>query len=51
MMLDIVERAPHGLPAAGDELVGMVEIEQSAQNQDGELSVLGSGIVELPSRR
>ena len=28
----------------------LVEIEQSAQNQDGELSVLGTGIVELPSR-
>ena len=28
----------------------LVEIEQSARNQDGELSVLGSGIVELPSR-
>jgi acyl dehydratase len=28
----------------------LVEIEQSAHNQDGELSVLGSGIVELPSR-
>jgi acyl dehydratase len=28
----------------------LVEIEQSAQNQDGELSVLGSGVVELPSR-
>ena len=28
----------------------LVEIEQSAHNQDGELSVLGSGVVELPSR-
>jgi acyl dehydratase len=28
----------------------LVAIEQSAQNQDGELSVLGSGVVELPSR-
>jgi acyl dehydratase len=28
----------------------LVEIEQAAHNQDGELSVLGSGIVELPSR-
>jgi acyl dehydratase len=28
----------------------LVEIEQEARNQDGELSVLGSGIVELPSR-
>jgi acyl dehydratase len=28
----------------------LVEIEQSAQNQDGELSVLGIGVVELPSR-
>jgi hypothetical protein len=28
----------------------LVEIEQSARNQDGELSVLGSGVVELPSR-
>ncbi|WP_158926394.1 MaoC family dehydratase N-terminal domain-containing protein [Acidisphaera sp. S103] len=27
----------------------LVEIEQSAVNQDGELSVLGTGIVELPS--
>ena len=25
-------------------------IEQSAKNQDGELSVLGTGIVELPHR-
>ena len=28
----------------------LVEIEQAAHNQDGELSVLGSAIVELPSR-
>jgi hypothetical protein len=28
----------------------LVEIEQSAKNQDGELSVLGTGIVELPGR-
>ena len=28
----------------------LVEIEQSAVNQDGELSVLGTGIVELPTR-
>ncbi|MCW5657035.1 MAG: MaoC family dehydratase N-terminal domain-containing protein [Burkholderiaceae bacterium] len=28
----------------------LVEIEQEARNQDGELSVLGSGVVELPSR-
>ena len=28
----------------------LVEIEQEAKNQDGEQSVLGSGIVELPSR-
>ena len=28
----------------------LVEIEQAAHNQDGELSVLGSGVVELPSR-
>jgi acyl dehydratase len=28
----------------------LVEIEQQAHNQDEELSVLGSGIVELPSR-
>lgn len=28
----------------------LVEIEQSAHNQDGELSVVGSGIVELPRR-
>jgi len=28
----------------------LVEIEQSAKNQDGELSMLGSGVVELPSR-
>ncbi len=28
----------------------LVEIEQSAKNQDGELSVVGSGVVELPSR-
>ena len=29
----------------------LVEIEQSAHNQDGELSVLGTGIAELPTRR
>jgi hypothetical protein len=29
----------------------LVEIEQEARNQDGELSVLGTGIVELMSRR
>jgi len=28
----------------------LVEIEQSAHNQDDELSVLGSGLVQLPSR-
>jgi hypothetical protein len=28
----------------------LVEIEQEARNQDGELSVLGGGLVELPSR-
>ena len=28
----------------------LVEIEQEAKNQDGEQSVVGSGIVELPSR-
>lgn len=28
----------------------LVAIEQFAHNQDGELSVLGSGVVELPSR-
>jgi acyl dehydratase len=28
----------------------LVQIEQSAHNQDGELSVLGSGVVELPTR-
>ena len=28
----------------------LVEIEQEARNQDDELSVLGSGMVELPSR-
>jgi hypothetical protein len=28
----------------------LVEIEQEARNQDDELSVLGTGIVELPSR-
>jgi hypothetical protein len=28
----------------------LVEIEQEARNQDGELSVLGGGFVELPSR-
>lgn len=28
----------------------LVEIEQEARNQDNELSVLGSGVVELPSR-
>ena len=29
----------------------LVEIEQEARNQDGEQSVLGGGLVELPSRR
>lgn len=29
----------------------LVEIEQEARNQDDELSVLGGGIVELPSRK
>lgn len=29
----------------------LVEIEQEARNQDNELSVLGTGVVELPSRR
>ena len=29
----------------------LVEIEQEARNQENELSVLGTGIVELPSRR
>ncbi|HSQ82290.1 MAG TPA: MaoC family dehydratase N-terminal domain-containing protein [Casimicrobiaceae bacterium] len=28
----------------------LVEIEQEGRNQDGELSVLGSGVVELPTR-
>jgi acyl dehydratase len=28
----------------------LVEIEQEARNQDGELSVVGTGVVELPSR-
>jgi hypothetical protein len=28
----------------------LVEIEQEARNQDDELSVLGSGVVELPTR-
>jgi acyl dehydratase len=28
----------------------LVEIEQAAHNQDGELSVLGGGVVELPGR-
>jgi hypothetical protein len=28
----------------------LVEIEQEAYNQDDELSVMGSGVVELPSR-
>jgi hypothetical protein len=28
----------------------LVEITQEARNQDGELSVVGGGIVELPSR-
>jgi acyl dehydratase len=27
----------------------LIEIEQEARNQDGELSILGSGVVELPS--
>lgn len=29
----------------------LIDIEQEARNQDGELSVLGGGTVELPSRR
>jgi hypothetical protein len=28
----------------------LVDIEQSAHNQDGELSVVGGGVVELPAR-
>jgi hypothetical protein len=28
----------------------LVEIEQEARNQDGELSVAGGGVVELPAR-
>jgi acyl dehydratase len=28
----------------------LVEIEHEARNQDGELSVLGEGVVELPKR-
>jgi hypothetical protein len=28
----------------------LVEIEQEARNQDNELSVLGSGVIELPTR-
>jgi hypothetical protein len=28
----------------------LVEIAQEARNQDGELSVLGSGVIELPRR-
>jgi hypothetical protein len=28
----------------------LVEIEQEARNQDDELSVLGAGVVELPTR-
>jgi hypothetical protein len=28
----------------------LVEIEQEARNQDGEQSVVGGGLVELPSR-
>jgi len=28
----------------------LVEIEQEARNQDGELSAIGSGVIELPSR-
>lgn len=28
----------------------LVAIEQEARNQDGELSVVGKGVVELPSR-
>ena len=29
---------------------GCVEIEQRAENQDGELSVLGGGVIRLPCR-
>jgi len=29
----------------------LVTIEQEARNQDGELSVLGSAVIDLPSRR
>jgi hypothetical protein len=29
----------------------LVEIEQQAKNQDGELSVVGGGVVELPVAR
>jgi hypothetical protein len=28
----------------------LVEIEQEGRNQDNELSVIGTGVVELPSR-
>ena len=28
----------------------LVEIDQQARNQDNELSILGSGVVELPRR-
>ena len=28
----------------------LVEIEQEARNQDGELSIIGTGTVELPSK-
>jgi hypothetical protein len=29
---------------------GFVEIEQEAHNQDGELSVIGGGVVKLPTK-
>jgi hypothetical protein len=32
-----------------DEGSCLVEIEQEARNQDDELSVIGTGIIELPS--
>jgi len=42
------------MPGLGTKMaqgyVTVVEIEQEAHNQDNEVSILGTGIVELPSR-
>jgi hypothetical protein len=46
-MLFIMGKASNKYEYHGQHLV---EIEQEGRNQDGELSVIGTGIVQLPSR-